>query len=52
MGPFILAVIVAVGISFGASVVLEGYQKSSGSAYVGSGAKPDAEKTPGAKPKS
>lgn len=52
MGPFILAVVAAIGIGYGASIVFEGYQKPVGSTYVGSGAKPDAEKVSGAEPKS
>ena len=41
MGPFILAVIVAAGIGFGASVVLEGFQKTADKTFTGSGARPD-----------
>jgi hypothetical protein len=52
MGPFILAVIVAVGISFGASVVLENFQRTAGKVHTGSGARPDHDpKLDGAKPK-
>ena len=31
------------GIGFGASVALDGYQRTADSAYVGSGARPDPE---------
>jgi hypothetical protein len=41
MGPFLLAIVVIVGIGFGASVALENWQKTADSAYVGSGARPD-----------
>lgn len=40
MKAFILAVIVVVGIGFGASVVLESYQRTAEVAYQGSGARP------------
>ena len=53
MGAFLLAIIVAVGIGYGATVVLEGFQTTADKAYVGSGARPDPEPTlSGAKPKS
>ena len=43
MGPFILAVIVALGLGVAASMVLDRYQSTSDRAYVGSGARPDAD---------
>lgn len=43
MGPFILAVVVALGIGVGASVILERYQSTADKAYTGSGARPDPE---------
>ena len=51
MGPFLLGVIVAVGIGIGASIALEGYQKSADMQYVGSGARPDPEPTLGGRPR-
>ena len=41
MGPFMLAVVVALGLGFGASVALERFQGTADRAYVGSGARPD-----------
>lgn len=43
MMAFILAIIAVIGISFGASVALEGYQRTADSAFVGAGARPDPE---------
>ena len=43
MGAILAALIAVIGIGFGASVVLERYQQTADSAYVGSGAKPDPE---------
>jgi hypothetical protein len=43
MKAFILAVLAVVGISYGASVALDTYQRTADTAYVGSGAKPDPE---------
>jgi hypothetical protein len=43
MGAFLAAVIAVVGIGYGAAIVLEGFQRTADSAYVGSGAKPDPE---------
>jgi hypothetical protein len=52
MGPFLLAVVVALGLGVGASVVLEKFQKTADKAYVGTGARPDHDpKLDGVKPK-
>ena len=40
MNAFLLAVLVLIGSSYGAALVLENYQRSAETAYVGSGAKP------------
>ena len=41
MGPYILAIVVAIAIGLGASVMLERYQMTADRAFVGSGARPD-----------
>lgn len=43
MMAFILAIVAMVGIGFGASVALDGFQRTADSAFVGSGARPDPE---------
>ncbi|MFZ4807766.1 MAG: hypothetical protein ACOYLQ_10950 [Hyphomicrobiaceae bacterium] len=43
MWAFISAVIVVIGIGYGASIALEQYQRTADSAFVGSGAKPSPE---------
>lgn len=48
MKEFFYAVLAVLVIGFGASFVLEGFQRSSDSAFVGPGTRIDA---PGAKPK-
>jgi len=48
MKEFLLAVLAVVVIGFGAMLVLEGFQRSSDSASVGTGTRLDV---PGAKPK-
>lgn len=45
MKTFILAVAAMIGISYGAAVVLERYQRTADIAFVGYGAKPDPEPT-------
>ena len=40
MKAFLLALLVLGGTSFGAAMILEKYQRSSETAYVGSGARP------------
>ena len=53
MGAFLAAVIAVIGIGYGSSIVLESYQRTADSAFVGSGAKPDPEpKLRGTAPKS
>lgn len=52
MLAFLAAVIAVIGIGFGASVVLDQYQRTVDMTYVGGGAKPDPEpKLRGPKPK-
>lgn len=51
MGAFIAALVVAVGIAFGAAAGLEHYQKYADEAFVGSGAKPDKHESTAEKPK-
>ena len=41
MKSFLFAVLAVVAIGFAASVVLEGYQSTVDSSFVGSGARPD-----------
>jgi hypothetical protein len=43
MGAFLAAVIAVIGIGYGAAIVLETYQRTADSEYVGSGARPDPE---------
>jgi hypothetical protein len=52
MAAFLAALIVVIGIGFGASKALESYQRTADTAFVGSGAKPTPEKPHGAAPKS
>ena len=41
MKAFLLALIAVAGIGYGASILLETFQQTADSAYVGSGARPD-----------
>ncbi len=41
--PSTITGVAVIGIGFGASVALDGYQRTADSAYVGSGARPDPE---------
>jgi hypothetical protein len=41
MLAFLLALIAVIGIGYGASIGLEGYQRTSDRTYIGAGAKPD-----------
>lgn len=43
MKAFLLALVAVVGITYGASILLENYQRTADSAFVGSGARPDPE---------
>ena len=45
MKEFLGALCVLLVTGFGASIILEGYQKTVDSAYVGAGARPDPEPT-------
>jgi hypothetical protein len=40
---FVLAIAAMIGISYGAAIALESFQRTSDRAYVGYGAKPDPE---------